>query len=1053
VTVRPTSFYAALVIPGRGAELRELLGAAAAAVATGRGWVALIGGEPGIGKTRLAAELADRLRTDGVTVCWAACRQDGGAPPYWPWSQLLGQLGRSDVLADADPAELELARFGLFQRVATVVRAAAPVLLVLDDLQWADESSMLLLGSLHAHVGPGAVLVIGTYRDTDAAAIPPDLGAERRLVLRGLSPDDLIEAVAEVTGERLAPDAGATLHRRSGGNPFFAAEIVRLARSDTATDDRAGQVTGLERGAVPGSVRAVLDRRLERLSAETGGVLQAAAVLDAGSLAVDSVLLAAVSGHAPGELAALLEPAVDARLLLDDDGRFRFPHALIAETLRARTGHVDRLSMHRRAGAALTARWRAGIGSAADPAHHLVRAARLGGLPSYATDAVSLARQAAAEAMRRTAYEAAVAWLRECLELQRSVLLPDESNGPPDGLDTAELLCELGDAHLAAGDMMSSRKVFHEAADVARRTGRPDLLARAALGVTGGTTSFEVDLTRPDRADLLEDALDALPDGDSFLRCAVLARLSVALSFTGAEGRRRRLARDAVDMAHRLDDPRSLALALAAHCDALAGPDHVAERRRSGGDIVACGRRARDRLIELLGLRLRLVADAEAGDWAAVDVDIGLSAALLDSIAQPGLRWYLPLWRGARLAMVGDAAGVREQAGILRDLVERSGSKNARILERTQQFVRAVVDGDPDSALPLLLEVERRWPEIASSIEASRTLLLTLTGDHRQAQARLAAHLARDRVRDSEWLPETVQMAMTAVALGEVPAARQLYRLLAPHAGLFAVEGILAGTWGCIDAQLARLALVLGRTDEARAHFNRAIELDTAAGDALAQWSRQSMATLAGPAGPAGSGADAEAGPAEGWFAFAGEMWTIRFAGRTVRMRDAKGLHDLAALLERPGREVAVQQLATGARTGPRAEPMERADRTAIEAYRNRLIELEADAALAVAEHDPVRVERINLEREALIREVAAVTGLNGRPRRAGSDAERIRKAVGNRIRSILARIEVVHPELGRHLRASVHTGTFCRYEPEVATAWTVRRAVARAAVASLPRK
>ena len=167
-------------------------------------------------------------------------------------------------------------------------------------------------------------------------------------------------------------------------------------------------------------------------------------------------------------------------------------------------------------------------------------------------------------------------------------------------------------------------------------------------------------------------------------------------------------------------------------------------------------------------------------------------------------------------------------------------------------------------------------------------------------------------------------------------------------------------------------------------------------------------------------------------------MWTLSYGGRSVRLRDSKGLHDLAALLARPGRDVAVHEL-TGAPAGVGNGAFELADRTAIDAYRRRLVHLEDERAEAEAMHDPARAELAATERDALVEELAAVTGLGGRARRAGSDAERMRKAIGNRIRQALGRIEAVHPELGRHLRASVRTGTFCRYEPDRAVRWQLR--------------
>ncbi|MCE0766549.1 AAA family ATPase, partial [Pseudonocardia kujensis] len=347
------------MLVGRDAELRELEGAAAEALRTGRGWTALVLGEPGIGKTALAAEFAARSRAAGVATAWAACRQEGGTPPYWPWAQLLDRLGRAGALTVAD-GDAELARFLLFDAVAAALRAAAPVLLVLDDLHWADPDSLRLLAALRAHVGEAPVLVLGTYRDTEPGGMAT-LAADRRIVLAGLAAADLGTALRAATGEEVDDAATATLHRRTGGNPFFAAEIVRMLRAGDAA-----AVT-----ALPSGVRAVLERRLGLLDGPVRRILRAAAVLDAGTTAgVDAVLLAAVADVPVGALAGALVPAVEARLLVVHEGRHRFPHALVAETLRASTPPAEALALHRRAATALAARLDAAAGVPAELARH-----------------------------------------------------------------------------------------------------------------------------------------------------------------------------------------------------------------------------------------------------------------------------------------------------------------------------------------------------------------------------------------------------------------------------------------------------------------------------------------------------------------------------------------------------------------------------------------------------------------------------------------------------------------------------------------------------------
>jgi hypothetical protein len=925
---------------------------------------------------------------------------------------------------------------------------------VLDDLHWADLPSLRLLDALGAHVGVAPVLVLGTYRDTepDAAAGLDGIAAERRIVLRGLPVPDLGRAVAATTGETLASDVLDALHERTGGNPFFASEIVRLLRAE-------GTLPTAAATALPSGVRAVLERRLERLPDRTETLLRAAAALDAGTTTgADTVLLAAAADVAPADVAELLAPAVRALLVHTDGGRYRFAHALVADTLTARTPPGQRLGLHRRAAAALGARVRAGVGDPAEEAHQLLAAARLSGDPADARAAAASGASAARAAVERAAYEDAVHWLEEGLAALGSAAAPAEvgpevaetgeagtvgtgtkqagpqragqEGSPDDGPDRGELLCALGEAALAAGDRDRARSAFADAAAHARRQPRPEVLAAAALGRTGGAAGFEVDLADPDRVVLLEEALAALPSADSAQRCALSARLSVALAFTGAEQRRHELAADAASVARRLNNPRALACALAASCDAMAGPDHVEARRLAATEIIASARTARDRVLELLGRRLRLLALAEAGRWAEVDTEIEGYDRLALPLRQVGLAWYVPLWRGARAIMRGDMRGVAAHGAELQRRAERSASINAELLYLTQQFVVAALAGRPaEITMDRFLQLA---PEAAVASLCTTALLRALAGDA-DAASILHTYLdSRDtRPPDSEWLPEMVQAAQTAVLVADLDAAAVVYEKLAPYAGLFAIEGILAGTWGSVDAHLGRLAQLLGRPEQARSHLAAAVRLDADAGATLGErsrrWAEQTFAPVSG----------VSAVPDAASFRREGEVWTLAYQGRAVQLRDTKGLRDLAALLARPGRELAVHELA-GLPPAAGNGAFELVDGSAIDAYRHRLLDLEAELDEAATAHDPIRGERAAAEREALIDELAAVTGLGGRPRRAGSDAERLRKAVGNRIRQALQRIENLHPELGRHLRVSVRTGTFCRYQPDREVRWTL---------------
>ncbi|MGH9265965.1 MAG: hypothetical protein ACRD1D_14855, partial [Acidimicrobiales bacterium] len=429
--------------------------------------------------------------------------------------------------------------------------------------------------------------------------------------------------------------------------------------------------------------------------------------------------------------------------------------------------------------------------------------------------ALDWAVRAAERSFGLLAYEEAAAWYGRALD----VLWTDG-----DDARRADLLIGRGEAHLAAGDLPAAREAYQQAAAIARRRGDAGQLARAALGLGAGFGGFEVRLLDPVQVDLLEEALAALARGPSLLRAWVLARLSVALSFMDAEPRRLALSEEAVAMAREVGDPAVLGYALAGHCDAIPGPDDCETRLAESTEVVRLAREAGDRPLELLGRRLRLVALLETGDAGAADVEIERFAQLSDQIRQPLYRWYVPLWRGMRELMRGDVDAAARHGAAAEEIGALAHSDNARILTFTQWWVRQRYGGrfaDAGRAMAELIEPGEGAPATTAAGWPYPAVVAVQLGQHDRARVLLDQWLAgglERRTRDSEWLPESAQLAQVAVLAGCREVAELLHDQLRPYAHRFCVEGIGAAFTGSVAWYLAVLARFLGRAEEAAAY-------------------------------------------------------------------------------------------------------------------------------------------------------------------------------------------------------------------------------------------
>ena len=1043
---------------GRVDELRAVAGFLEQAIG-GAGRLVVVAGEPGIGKTRLCEEAGSLARARGAGVAWVACWEPGAVVSFGVWRDLLAQMGASAVEPAAGGEPPDVARERFFDGVARVVRSAAlerPWLLVVDDVQWADAGTLRLLLYLAPLLRTMPVLMVAALRDSDRAAASPspltaELARHASIVrLHGLAAGDVGHLVEQVTGARPAAGVSATLRSATGGNPLFVAELAhRLQR-----EDRLDRVTPGEELPVPHGVRAVLGLKLHDLDDACRRGLAVAAV--AGQVfSVDVV--AGVLGQDQVALLGMVDQAVRAGVIVPAGGsRYAWSHPLLRSVVYDDIGVAARVRLHERVGDALEAALASGHDAelAAVSFHYLKAAA--GGT---AAKAVTYAERAAQEAMAALGYEEAARLYDRTLEACRL---------DPAVADQGRLLLGAGAAQAASGNTAGARQAFLGAAEHARRTGRAVQLADAALGLSGA--GFEVALFDEEQSRLLEEALGALGDREPALRSRLSARLAVALSLAGEDARRVELSESAVDLAVQAGDGVARGAALAARCDARAGPEDIDRRTEDAAEIVRTARAAAEPGLELTGRRLRIVALAEAGDILGFDAEVGEFAQVAGRLGQPRYRWYVPLWRAARAASRGRLG---EQAVLLGEaaaLGRAAQSPNSDILVLVQRWFAWLEAGDLESPTTLFeaLMPKDAYAQLGVQMVPVLVTHRAITGRPEEARATLdrAAGDIRLAHRDSEWLPMVADLADACFRIGGHELVSWAYEALAPFGHRWAVEGIGAYLHGPVHRHLGLLAALQGHTADASDHFGAALAAARRAGvDLLAARTLFDRGIALGELGALHAALDAyralgvghrvaeierrleaSSSAAPGVIGGAdgnvlhrnGDVWAVAFAGRRTQIRDSKGMRDLARLLAQPGRPVAALDLAAPAGSPREGSLGEVVDAQARAAYRARLAELESELDAADTAGDIGRSARMQAERDALIEQLSAAYGIGGRARRAGGSAERARTAVTGRIRDAIGRLEAAHPELGRHLSRAVRTGAFCVYDPDPPVHWDV---------------
>ncbi len=826
----------------------------------------LVGGEPGIGKSNLAARFASEVHALDATVMFGRCDEEA-LRPYQPIAEALssylrvygddelqhrlgnvaGDLARLvPELADRgsapvqELAETESDRYRSFEAVATFLSAlgvTARVLLVIDDLQWADTATLLLLRHLARHPDLARLTMLGTYRAEEAVSPTPfastlvDLDRERLMTqveLSGLATPDVMTLVGRSSPQSI--DLARVLRDETDGNPFFIREVLR----DVAERGAQLDVEGI---SAPTRVRGVIAQRLARLRPEVKRVLDAAAVTGR-EFAIE--VLDEMSALDEDDLLDALDAAVHAgvvRELTAEIGRYAFAHALVRQTLYEGLTLTRRARLHHRVAEAIEARYAAALDAhLAALAYHCA----LAGGEGDTQKALEYAWRAGDQSTRLLAFEDAGAQY----EMARRAL---DALVPVDEARRYDLMCAIGQTAWRTNEVARARASFLEAADHARARADPVRFAGAVLGYGGAGQRpwwTEHGLVDEPLVALLEEALAGLDAEDTPIRVLVLGALAQQIFFTDQADRRRRLADEAVAAARRLGDPVTLVQALVYWHGAVWGIAQPRERRAVADEAAELARSLENDEMNMHAVMFRIVDEVELGDFAAAYADCAALAALARERHLPFYLWPAAMFESMRAlfegrfdeaeAMITDTfrIGILAHPSALRFM----GAQLA-LLRRDQGRVdefRSIVNSAFDQASDILVW---RVACVLADLEC---------GDEAGARAAFRA-IAERRFAD---VPEdffaTLTLAMLAdlcAALGDADRAALLYESLLPLRGQFVVLAIGVVCMGAASHYLGLLALTRGAWSDADELLGEAIDAHERAG-ALPMLTRSRLAHL-----------------------------------------------------------------------------------------------------------------------------------------------------------------------------------------------------------------
>jgi DNA-binding CsgD family transcriptional regulator len=821
-------------------EERALLAHWYADAMAGSGRLVLLSASAGMGKTRLAEELA---ATAGVDVGWGAALDDAAMPPLWLWTRALRTFaGPSEALrtamtsgtggvsaADAAAAEFA-AHTATIDALESHANEVGGLLLVLEDLHWADRSSLRLLDRLASVLRQSPMLVVATQRRSASpelsAALPGLLAraGTEILHLRGMLPDHARELVAQ-----MVPDAAAqavvAINDHVGGNPLYLRTIAHLAPDLLRHPGGATQVLA----RVP-ELRDLVAHALAGIGAAVPLVEALAVLGDEADVSLLTDLTAA-----PQPINAL-GPAITSGLVELNDERARISHALIRDAVYTAMHPARQVEMHRQAAQALQRRAHDDPSLAGEVARHWWHT-------DDAAAALPWALRAADTAARAGAHDQAVVHLRRALECMDA----SAGTGTDVDCDLVTVLLDLARNTYLAGDLTASLDACRRATDEAARRGDPVAAARAALVITG----VEDPVLKSSLAALAASALHGLEESGTD-DLTLLARLEAQLAASTEQGDEAiGWATRALEHATQSGDPDAELDALAAQWPLLHQPGQGERRLEAGDRMIVLAEQANRPLAALWGHAWRIDGFMERRDIASARTESAQIEALGERLRLPLIRWHVLRRQAAWALLAGDFAQAERSSEATIPLSHQLNDLSGLGIHTAFAVALANFRGIEPKLPTELTAVVDRAPDLPV-VQAQRVLALWCRGRTEEAARGLRA-LPLDHLDPR--VPTSLGMAMyateTALHLNDTAASEVLAGVFRDMHAATPVVGTGSVLWyGSTARSLGRLLLVLGSTDEAIRLLEEGISVDESIGArpyvAVGRWALATALTARG---------------------------------------------------------------------------------------------------------------------------------------------------------------------------------------------------------------